>query len=105
MMYRCINSFFFISKWQKNTSKHRIINRAPYEAVFGPIRCGVTSSSLPETCLQTVETEDELEAIVSQFNIDREDVETTEKSTELQTQLPTDRYNKLIFIIISLSQP
>lgn len=52
-------------QWQKNTSKHRIINRTPYEALLGPIKCGLSSINLPENILENVSTEEDLEKALS----------------------------------------
>lgn len=55
-------------QWRKNTSHHRIINRAPYEAVFGPIRHGIYNINLPREILDSLDDEDDLETAIEEFN-------------------------------------
>lgn len=59
----CFN--ILLLQWQKNTSKHRVINRTPYEALLGPISCGLSSIPLPGDVLNSVSTEEELEEALS----------------------------------------
>ena len=47
-------------QWQKNTSRHRVINRSPYKAVLGPIKCGFRGVNFPNKILNTLQTEDDL---------------------------------------------
>lgn len=51
-------------QWRKNTAKHRIINRSPYEALLGPISCGIRSLDIPEEMLDNLQTEEDLERIM-----------------------------------------
>ncbi|XP_043462868.1 KRAB-A domain-containing protein 2-like [Leptopilina heterotoma] len=55
-------------QWQKNTSLHRVIKRTPYEAVLGPIRCGLQTTSLPDEILNTLHTEEQLTNTINEYN-------------------------------------
>lgn len=49
---------------QKNSSYHRIIKRSPYRSVFGvDPRMGLSNGIIPESLLQTIKTEEELELL------------------------------------------
>lgn len=52
----------------KNTSHHRIIKRTPYQAVLGPISYGLYSLNLPTNTASSIETEEDLERVIGQFN-------------------------------------
>ncbi|XP_051160539.1 KRAB-A domain-containing protein 2-like [Leptopilina boulardi] len=48
-------------QWAKNTTKHKILNLTPYEAVFGPIRAGLKITNLPDEILNQLSSEEDLE--------------------------------------------
>lgn len=61
---------FFDYQWQKNTSRHRVINRSPYDALFAvPVKCGTRSTSLLDEVLNFLESEEDLELALQQFNV------------------------------------
>ncbi|XP_046605009.1 KRAB-A domain-containing protein 2-like [Neodiprion virginianus] len=45
----------------ETTSKHRVINRTPYEAMFGPIKNGVATFNLPRDVIANLNTAEDLE--------------------------------------------
>ncbi|XP_043464629.1 KRAB-A domain-containing protein 2-like isoform X2 [Leptopilina heterotoma] len=47
-------------QWQKNSSKHRVLNRSPYEAVFGTRKFDLNNTGLPENILENLRTEEEI---------------------------------------------
>ncbi|XP_051165171.1 KRAB-A domain-containing protein 2-like [Leptopilina boulardi] len=71
-------------QWLKNTSKHRIINRAPYEAILGPIRNGLACFNLPDSVTENLETEEDLENALSSFkelHANQEDLSSSSSQT------------------------
>jgi len=56
-------------QWQKNSSYHRIIGRSPYKALFGcDPKLGLTTSNIPLALTRTLETEEDLEALLINNN-------------------------------------
>ncbi|XP_043483537.1 uncharacterized protein LOC122511998 [Leptopilina heterotoma] len=53
---------------QKIISKHRVINRTPYEATLSPIKCGLVSINLPRNVADSLDTEEDLEEALKQLN-------------------------------------
>jgi len=53
-------------QWQKNCSKHRIIKRSPYKALFGSEpKIGLSSKNLPNDILQSITTEEYLNELIN----------------------------------------
>lgn len=56
----------YFVQWQKNSSKHRIIGRTPYRALFGnDPKLGLKSTKLPDSVIKELRTEEELENIMT----------------------------------------
>lgn len=55
----------------KNTSRHRIIKRSPYQAVLGPISYGLCSFNLPTNAASIIQTEEDLENVIRQLDSDK----------------------------------
>ncbi|XP_050064166.1 SCAN domain-containing protein 3-like [Aphis gossypii] len=56
----------YFVQWQKNCSKHRIINRSPYKALFGSEpKIGFSSKNLPNDILQPITTEEDLNELIN----------------------------------------
>jgi len=63
----------------KNSALHSGIKRSPYEAMFGcPPKHGLASTSIPTDALTNVESEEDLEALVKQINVDENDTVDTQ---------------------------
>ena len=61
-------------QWQKNTSKHRVIGRSPYCALFGGApKTGLAATSVPHEILAKLSTEEELRKFctVPEINVNR----------------------------------
>ncbi|XP_043467654.1 uncharacterized protein LOC122501927 [Leptopilina heterotoma] len=72
-------------QWMKNASKHRTINRAPYEAVFGPVKNGLASFNLPQDVAENLNTEEELE--IDLLNLTKPDIHQEDQAiSTVQTQ-------------------
>ncbi|XP_011858666.1 PREDICTED: KRAB-A domain-containing protein 2-like [Vollenhovia emeryi] len=56
-------------QWQKNTSRHRVINRSPYEALLGPIKNSIRNTYLPDEILNSLKTEEDLEQALEEQNV------------------------------------
>ncbi|KAF0755233.1 KRAB-A domain-containing protein 2-like [Aphis craccivora] len=70
----------------KNCSKHRIINRSPYKALFGSEpKIGLSSKHLPNIILQSITTEEDLNELINtevSDEVDSDEEEDSEKDDE-----------------------
>lgn len=56
----------YFVQWQINCSKHRIINRSPYKALFGSEpKLGLSSKNLSNDILQSITTEEDLNELIN----------------------------------------
>lgn len=69
-----METFFCFNTVKKNTSKERIINRTPYEAVLGPIKCGLSTASIPAEIQKKLHSEEGLEEVLADLNQQQLDV-------------------------------
>lgn len=58
-----------------------MLNRTPYEALLGPIKCGIRSFNIPEKMLNEIRTEEDLEKILTQMK-NRSDVNSSGQDAE-----------------------
>lgn len=66
-------------QWQKNTSKHRVIGRSPYTALFGTeAKLGLKSTNIPSEILDKIESEEDLE----RFKEDKKEREISNEEEE-----------------------
>ena len=74
-------------QFQKNSSYHSGIGRPPYEAMFGnPPMCGLKRLNIPEELLQELESEEQLEALLTTREPEQQP---DEQQAEEPVQLPT----------------
>ena len=53
-------------QFQKNRSYHRTIDQSPYSTLFGSdLKVGLSSSAIPKEILDTLETEEDLNALTT----------------------------------------
>ena len=72
------------------------MNRSSYEAVLGPIKWGIKSTSLPDEILNTLENEDDLdEALEEQNIVNLLDEETESLEEGLEKRFSYQIINKL----------
>ena len=56
-------------QFQKNRLYHRTIDQSPYSAIFGnDPKVGLSSSAIPKEILDTLETEEDLNALTNDWN-------------------------------------
>jgi transposase InsO family protein len=61
----------YFVQWQKNTSYHRIIGRTPYKSLYGADpKIGLRSTNLPSDIIDKIFTEEDLDNIVKNVNLD-----------------------------------
>lgn len=77
-----------------NTSRHRVINRNPYEAALGPVKCGVRITSLPDEILNSLTTEEDLDQAVEELKLrecleDKADNERDENTLQQDEKSPS----------------
>ncbi|KAJ8687244.1 hypothetical protein QAD02_023038 [Eretmocerus hayati] len=58
----------YVVQWRKNSSKHRILNRTPFGAVFGGLNNGLASLNLPQSVMENLNTEEELDEPLQAHN-------------------------------------
>ncbi|XP_046608871.1 KRAB-A domain-containing protein 2-like [Neodiprion virginianus] len=79
-------------QWLKNTSKHRVINRTPYEAMFGPMKNGVASFNLPRDVIANLNTEEDLENALRLLSDSDQQQQHQDNPTVLSTQEKTQEH-------------
>jgi len=75
---------YFVQWQKKNCSKHRIINRSPYKALFGSEpKIGLSSKNLAYDILQSIKTEEDLNELIN-----------TEVSDEVDSEKDNEKINE-----------
>ena len=81
-------------QFQKNRSYHRTIDQSPYSALFGSDpKVGLSSSAIPKEILDTLETEEDLNALTTtETPTNRSDTNqaTPEADTDIETETNTE---------------
>ncbi|XP_033231471.1 zinc finger and SCAN domain-containing protein 12-like [Belonocnema kinseyi] len=77
-------------QWQKNTSKHIVTDKIPYEAVFGPAKISFKGATFPEQNLNGIVKQEVLETALDEQHVcsinsesDAESNKTKRKKTDL----------------------
>lgn len=78
---------------------HRIIKKTPYEATLGPIKCGLKSTSLPDVVLNSLETEEDLEEALNEYNLVQQiDLDDQARDSEAEVLTVSCTGCKMIFL-------
>lgn len=77
--------------FKKNSSFHQIIGRSPYKALFGcDPKIGLSSSNLPSEIIIKLTTEEHLEEIVNNIQLEYEKEEITSYCSICNTEMLTE---------------